>query len=78
MKAIHAVWKNGQILPTEPVDWPEGTELTVEPAGNVDENDLLGDDPESARRWVAWLDTLEPLEMSPEEEAAWESARRER
>src|SRR5205809_1053937 len=31
MPAIQAVWKNAQILPTQPVDWPEGTVLVVEP-----------------------------------------------
>jgi predicted DNA-binding antitoxin AbrB/MazE fold protein len=31
MNTIHAVWKNGQIVPMQPVDWPEGTPLTVEP-----------------------------------------------
>jgi hypothetical protein len=31
MKTIHAVWKNGQIVPMQPVDWPEGTELEVGP-----------------------------------------------
>jgi hypothetical protein len=30
MHAIKALWKNGRILPSEPVDWPEGSELTVE------------------------------------------------
>ena len=31
MHAIKATWINGQILPSEPVDWPEGSELLVEP-----------------------------------------------
>ena len=31
MKTIHAIWKDGQIVPVEPVDWPEGTPLSVEP-----------------------------------------------
>jgi len=31
MRAIHAIWKDGQIVPTQPVDWPDGTALTVEP-----------------------------------------------
>jgi hypothetical protein len=47
MKSIHAVWKNGQIVPTQPVDWPEGTALAVEPleapVGTDPEADLLGD-----------------------------------
>lgn len=32
MNVIKATWTNGQILPSEPVVWPEGTELLVEPA----------------------------------------------
>ena len=33
MNAIRATWTNGQILPNEPVAWPEGTKLFIEPAG---------------------------------------------
>ncbi len=51
MKAIHAIWKNGRIVPTQPVDWPDGTTLTVEPIEeprtSEPEGDLLGDDPTS-------------------------------
>ena len=82
MKTIHAVWKNGQIVPTQPVDWPEGTALAVEPIEESlvtdPQGDLLGDDPASIARWLAWFDSLEPLSFTPEEEAAWEAARRER
>ncbi len=31
MNAIRATWTNGQIVPAEPVDWPEGAQLLVEP-----------------------------------------------
>ena len=31
MKAISAVYENGVFRPTEPVDLPEGCEVTVEP-----------------------------------------------
>jgi hypothetical protein len=82
MKAIQAIWKDGKIVPTQPVDWPDGTTLNVEPidAPRVpgEEGDLLGDDPESIARWLAWYDTLEPLTFTLEEEAAWQTARRER
>ena len=82
MKMIHAVWKNGQIVPTQPVDWPEGTALAVEPIEELlvtdPQGDLLGNDPASIARWLAWFDSLEPLSFTPEEEAAWEAARRER
>ena len=31
MHAIRATWTNGQIVPAEPVDWPEGSQLQVQP-----------------------------------------------
>ncbi len=81
MKAIHATWTNGQIVPMQPVDWPEGTALVVEPIKVSQQaesgDDLLGDDPASIARWMAWYDTLEPLVFTPEEEEAWQAARRE-
>jgi hypothetical protein len=82
MKTVHAIWKNGQIVPTQPVDWPEGTALAVEPIeqllGGDSQGDLLGDDPESIARWLAWFDSLEPLNFTPEDEAAWLAARQDR
>jgi hypothetical protein len=30
MHAIRATWTNGQIVPAEPVDWPEGSQLLVD------------------------------------------------
>jgi hypothetical protein len=82
LKAIHAIWKNGRVVPTEPVDWPDGTELTVEPveepAAVDSQRDILGSDPGSIARWLAWYDTLGPLIFTPEGEAAWQAARRER
>ena len=82
MKPIHAIWIDGRIVPTQPVDWPEGTALAVEPIEESlvtdPEGDLLGEDPASIARWVAWFDSLEPLNFTPEEEAAWHAARRQR
>jgi hypothetical protein len=62
-KTIQAVWKNGQIIPMQAVDWPEGTALAVEP---IEESpvsdprgDLLGDDPASIALWLDWFDSHE-------------------
>jgi hypothetical protein len=81
MSTILAVWKNGQIVPTKQVDWPEGTALAVAPIEALlvpdPVGDLLGDDPASIARWLAWFDSLEPLSFTPEEESAWHAARRE-
>jgi len=82
LKAIQAIWMNGQIIPTQPVDWPEGTALAVEPveahARPDIETDLRGDDPESIERWVRWLDSLEPLNFTPSQAAALSEARAQR
>jgi hypothetical protein len=81
MKPIHAIWRHGQIIPTQPVDWPEGTALTIEPIdgsrATEGAGDLLGDDPASIERWLVWFETLEPFDFTPEEEAAWRAAQRE-
>ncbi len=81
MKTIHAIWKNGRVLPDQPVDWPDGTALIIEPIENTEvpesEDDLLGNSPEAIARWVAYVDSLPRLEMTAEEEAEWQAARQE-
>jgi hypothetical protein len=74
MQAIKATWINGQILPSEPVDWPEGSELLVEPI--VANGQKIGltedewrDDPESIAAWIAGVRSIERPEYSAEERA---------
>jgi hypothetical protein len=81
MHAIKAVWKNGQILPSEPVDWPEGSKLMVSPVPvperiGLDESEWR-DDPQSIADWIAWVDTIEPMLLSDEERAEMERYRTE-
>ena len=78
MNAIKGIVKNGQIVVGEPLDWPDGTEVIVEPVapesvGMTEEEQ--GDDPESIARWIAAFDAIPPLQMTPEEEADWQAAR---
>ncbi len=79
MQAIKATWIDGQIVPDGPVDWPNALRLTIDPeptgsfAGMSEE--CQGDDPESIARWIAAFDSIPPLVMTPEEEAAWQAAR---
>lgn len=81
MKSIHAIWKDGRIVPTQPVDWPDGTALSVEPleqsSAAVPEEDLTGDDPTAISRWLTYFDALPPLRMAAAEEAEWQAARRQ-
>ena len=74
MHPIKAIWKNGRILPSEPVDWPEGSELMVEPILPNDERVGLTeeewrDDPQSIAAWIAGVRSIERPEYTPEERA---------
>lgn len=82
MNAIRATWTNGRIVPTDPVDWPEGSKLLVEPV--ISDTEGIGlaeedwrDDPQSIANWIAWVDTIEPLELSDEERTEAERYRAE-
>jgi hypothetical protein len=65
MNAIRATWINGQIVPSEPANWPEGSELLVEATGA--KGDKIGltedewrDDPESVAAWIEAVQAIEP------------------
>jgi hypothetical protein len=75
MTAVKGVVKNGRVEIAAPADWPEGCPVVIEPLPDVrekvgiDESEWR-DDPASLADWEAWLKTIEPLEFTPEEEAA--------
>jgi hypothetical protein len=76
MNAVKATWTNGRIVPGEPVDWPEGSELVVEPVTTGGERVGLDeaewrDDPPALADWDAWLRTVEPRVLTDEERAAF-------
>jgi hypothetical protein len=49
MKTIHAIYENGVFRPTEPVDLPEGSEVTIEPKPrSFEDRQPQPDDPEFA------------------------------
>jgi hypothetical protein len=84
MIAIGATWKNGQIVPDEKVDWPDGCRLTieVEPFAAITgmTEDEQGDAPEAVAEWIAEFRAIPALIMSSEEEAgmlAWEQRMKE-
>jgi hypothetical protein len=78
--AITGTWKNGRIILDSPTDWPDGCRVIIEP---VPEGEILGlreedwaDTPEAIAEWLRWYDALEPLVMTPEEDAKWQAARK--
>jgi hypothetical protein len=80
MKTMMGTVRNGQIIADQPVEWPEGCRVVIEP---VTTEETLGireedwpTDPEGIARLLALMDQIEPLEMTPEEQAAWEADRK--
>ncbi|MEZ0267628.1 MAG: hypothetical protein ACAI43_23090 [Phycisphaerae bacterium] len=82
MNAIKATVRNGRIEADEPVNLPDGTELLVVPADqaervDADEEPGWDNSPEGIAAWLKWYDSLEPLVLTPEDEAEIARARRE-
>jgi len=79
MTVIEGTYKNGQVILDAATSWPEGSRVRIEllPAadglGMTEEEQ--GDDPESIARWLAEFEAIPPLQMTGEEEAAWQAAR---
>ena len=75
MSAIRGTYKNGQVIldGPPPADWPDGAEVRLELVDPVSEDEdpdgLLGTDPASIARWLAWYESLKPFRMSDEEDA---------
>jgi len=81
MNPIKATWTNGQIVPAEPVDWPEGSQLIVEPIERpetigMDESEWR-DDPESIAAWIAAVERIEPMIWAEGEEKEYQRYRKE-
>jgi hypothetical protein len=78
MNAIKGTVQNGHIVLDNPTDLPEGSRVLVEPITEemfgVREADWE-DTPEAIAAWLQWYDSLEPLQMTPEEQAEWQAAR---
>lgn len=77
MIAVHAKWKDGQVVVEEAVDWPDGCELEVRPMiRNGSSDDLVeSDDPEMIARWITEFQATPPVQMTATEEAEWHAAR---
>jgi len=72
MDAIRATVRSGRLELDAPADWPEGTQVLIEPTTSrweeigIDESQW-SDDPSSLADWEAWIQTIEPLEFTAEE-----------
>ena len=78
MNAIRSVVKNGRVEVDAPAEWPDGTPVRVELGLNdqSEYDDERPETPDEIRAWLRWYHSLEPIVMTPEEEAAWEADRK--
>jgi hypothetical protein len=84
MDPIIATVQHGQIVPNQPIPWPEGTTVEVRLAEAIHRNEFVGlteeeqsGSPEAIARWQTALDAIPATEWSDEDQAAWERRRRE-
>ena len=78
MSAVRGKYVNGAVVLETLADWPDGTEVIVEPLPNGESIGLRDEDwpttSEGIAELLARMDRVEPLELTPEEEAdiaAW-------
>ena len=81
MNAVKGTVQNGHVVLDNPAVLPEGSRVIVEPVsegemGGMREEDWQ-DTPEAIAAWLRQCDSLEPIEMTPKEEAEWRAARLE-
>jgi hypothetical protein len=80
MDTITGTYQEGRIILDSPVDWPEGSRVGVVPPQapaprlGLRESEWP-DDARGRAEWLAWYDALEPLELTPQDEAEIAAAR---
>ena len=73
MNVITGTVKNGLIVLDDPGDLPDGSRVVVQPVETVE---IFGmseaewrNSPEAITDWIAWYDSLQPIEISAADEA---------
>ena len=65
MNAIKGTVKNGMIVPDQPVNWPEGRRVVIEPVPEIEtfgiSEEDWSDSPEAIADWLKWYASLEPF-----------------
>lgn len=74
MIRIAATVRGGVIVPSEPLDWPDGTEVEV---CEKQLDNETPDSPEEIARWIAEFNAIPTPVMTDEEWAAWERERQD-
>lgn len=81
MSIVIGTVRNGRVLCDEAVEWPDGTRLKIEPLPSTEVVGLRDEDwpcdPPGIQAMLARMDAIQPLVMTPEDEANWLSALRD-
>jgi hypothetical protein len=76
--AIKGKYRDGTIILAEKVDWPDDTEVLVEPIVQVKKPGICAEhsptDPEVSGQHLKLMESIEPLWLTPVEEAEWKAA----
>jgi hypothetical protein len=76
MDSIEGTVHHGQIALAAPINWPDGTVVSVQPVRPMPlDVDNRPEAPESIARWIAEFNAIPPWEMTAQEEAQWMAAR---
>ncbi len=79
MIAITGTVKNGLVVLDEPAVLPDGSRVVVQPVESAETFGLSESDwqdtPEAIADWIAWYDSLKPIELSAADERAIEGFR---
>jgi hypothetical protein len=78
MNVILSMVRDGRVEVDVPPDWPEGTPVRVELGlnGRASYDNEKPETPEEIEEWIRRFREIEPIEMTLEEQAAWEADRK--
>jgi hypothetical protein len=70
--------ERGQEWSNRAPDWPDGTPVRIELGlnGQTKYDDERPESPEEIEEWIRRFREIEPIEMTPEEESAWQADRK--
>lgn len=77
MQSVTATYRDGQIILDSPVDWPDGSRISVVCIGEhlgLDESQWPTTE-DGLRDLLAQMEAMEPIEFTSEDDAAIEAAR---
>jgi hypothetical protein len=76
MTMLRATIKGGRLELDVPLDWPDGTEVEIQPVQRGAIKDTTVMSQEEIDKTLAAMELIEPFEMTDYERAAWEVERR--